>query len=117
MLFEKVKRERLNNFDIKLDTGNSSKSYGSSPNGSNFDYFMQRDYFNRDKFDISGYGFDKICEGPTTTVQRPLGGYLFLVGRNGNCFCGRKKYGYSNFISNPLGVPSSVIVLGSVEPY
>lgn len=59
ILFEKGKLGQKNIGHI------DSKSYGSSPNSTNFDYFMQNRYCFQDemKCDISNYGFDSLDGG------------------------------------------------------
>lgn len=57
ILFEKGKLGQKNIGHI------DSKSYGSSPNSTNFDYFMQNRYYafqDEMKCDISNYGFDSL---------------------------------------------------------
>lgn len=58
ILFEKGKMGQKNIGHI------DSKSYGSSPNSTNFDYYMQNRYYQDEmKCDISNYGFDSLDGG------------------------------------------------------
>jgi len=82
MLFERNKKDKnryignimINNKTTKVE--NSSKSYGSSPNNcTNFDYFMENDFYYANNYDISNYGYDNLCDyrgkqyqAPTTSI-------------------------------------------------
>lgn len=68
VLFEKCKlsQKNIGMFDPRFET--NSKSYGSSPNSTMFDYYMQNEFQDDDKCDISNYGLDSLDMGKSFKV-------------------------------------------------